>query len=150
MTFRQSPDPARQPVAGQNGPSSGLNPGLASIDPSGTPTAPQGRPLVSLEELLHLVDRSERCALGLVQAGVLRRGVTELARHASVAGARVREVVAQRDAALAVVADGPLGVACGFCGVPAGVRCRPMCGVTSPRTPHTARLAAAARAGERR
>lgn len=99
-----------------------------------------------LEELLHLADRSEKQALGPVQADLLRRGISELAQLASAAGLRVREVAAERDAALADVATGPLGVACGFCGVQAGSRCRSLRGFVPPRTPHTARLTAAARA----
>ena len=120
----------------------------SSEHPSGART---GRPAPpGLEELLHLADRAERHALGLVEAALLRRGIAELAQLASVASAKLREVAAQRDAALADVADSPLRVACGFCRVPAGTRCRSIRGFVPPRTPHTARLHAAARAGEQR
>ena len=152
MTIRQSPNPIGSPAAGQNGPSSGPNRAPASNDPSAPSSGPQGRPAAApgLEELLHLADRAERHALGPVEAGLLRRGVTELAQLASVASAKVREVAAQRDAALSDVAESPLRVACGFCGVPAGSKCRSVKGFVPPRTPHTARLHAAARVGEQR
>jgi len=152
MTIRQSPDPTGSPAAGQKGPASGLNPAPGSPASSEVPSGARGgRPAApGLEELLHLADRAERHALGLVEATLLRRGISELAQLASVTSARVREVAAQRDAALADVAESPLRVACGFCGVPAGSKCRSVKGFVPPRTPHTARLHAAARAGERR
>lgn len=152
MTIRQSPDPIGSPIAGQNGPSGGLSPALGSPASSEAPSGPHaGRAAApGLEELLHLADRAERHALGPVEATLLRRGISELAQLASAAGARVREVAAQRDAALSDVAESPLRVACGFCGVPAGSKCRSVKGFMPPRTPHTARLHAAARAGEQR
>lgn len=138
MTIRQSPDPNSAPVAGQNGPTSGLNPTLASIDPPEAPSSPQGGlvadclPSLLREQLLHLTARAERGALTPDEGRLLRDGVQQLWAEL---------VAAQRQAA----ALSPLVVACPTCEAPAASRCRAVSGVRPPRVPHSGRLSAAGR-----
>lgn len=134
---------------------------------SGAPSASPGpteRALVSLgplpspEQLLNLAHRTASRTLSQPEAELLLHGVQHLLTQVAAAGATVRQATAdlaaarsERDAALRELAlTGPTSVGCSFCGAPAGQRCRPMRGALPPRTPHTARLYTAARAGERR
>jgi hypothetical protein len=160
MTIRQSPDPTRPVETGQNGPASDLNPALADIDLIGPLNGPQGRlpasrlPLPTREQLLILVERAGR-SLQPVEAAVLRRGVDHLGEQLVLAGASLRQLGADLERARAELdvalrelgSVGPLSVPCSFCGAPVAARCRAVRGVEPPRTPHTARLHAAARAG---
>lgn len=115
------------------------------------PTLTHG-PLPSPEQLIVLVERAAR-ALQPVEAAALRRGVAHLSEQLGVAGVSVRsmradleQARAELEAALRELGSvGPLSVACSFCGAPAGSKCRAVRGVEPPRTPHTARLHAAAR-----
>jgi len=110
-------------------------------------------PLPTQEQLLILVDRAGR-SLRPVEAAVLRRGVEHLAEQLVAAGALLRQsnadlqrTRAELDVALRELGSvGPLSVPCSFCGAPAAAKCRAVRGVEPPRTPHTARLHAAARA----
>ena len=105
------------------------------------------------EQLLVLVERAGR-SLRPVEAAVLRRGVEHLAEQLVQAGVVLRQLTAdlertraELDAALRELGSiGPLSVACSFCGAPVASKCRAVRGVEPPRTPHTARLHAAARA----
>jgi hypothetical protein len=116
------------------------------------PTLTHG-PLPTPEQLIVLVERAAR-ALQPVEAASLRRGVAHLSEQLAVAGASVcstraelEQARAQLEAALRELGSvGPLSVACSFCGADAGRKCRAVRGVEPPRTPHTARLYAAARA----
>lgn len=112
-------------------------------------------PLPSPEQLLILVHRTSGRLLTAPEAELLLNGVQHLLGQVAAAGSTVRQATAalevarsERDAALLELAlTGPLAVGCSFCGVPAGQRCRSVRGMLPPRTPHTARLHAAARAG---
>jgi hypothetical protein len=111
--------------------------------------------LPPVAQLIHIVERSARRQLTPVEANLLRQGLTELVQRLEVAGLALRDLREQSAADLrraraevevirreaAVVS--PVVVACPFCGVEAGERCRPMRGAFTPRTPHTARLHAA-------
>jgi hypothetical protein len=118
---------------------------------------PRG-PLPSPEQLLNLVHRTSSRTLTVPEAELLLNGVQHLLAQVAGAGATVRQATAalkvarsERNAALMELAlTGPLAVGCSFCGVPAGQRCRSVRGALPPRTPHTARLHAAARASEKR
>jgi hypothetical protein len=110
-------------------------------------------PLPTQDQLLNLVDRSGQ-GLVPVETARLRRGVKHLMEQLTLAGAANRELSAalkvarsERNAALLELAlAGPLAVRCSFCGADTGRKCRAVRGVEPPRTPHTARLHAAARA----
>lgn len=120
------------------------------------PTLAHG-PLPSPEQLGLLVERATRL-LQPLEGAALRRGVQHLGQQLELAGVSLRrsaeelaEVRAQLEAALRELGSvGPLVVACSFCGAPSGSKCRAVRGVEPPRTPHVARLTAAARLGEQR
>lgn len=109
--------------------------------------------LPSREQLLNLVDRTERHVLTPAEVHLLRVGVVHLAAQLGGAGKAIRRLTGERDVALAerdaarreLALSGPRAVACAFCGAPAGVKCRSVRGVEPPRTPHTARLEAASK-----
>lgn len=108
--------------------------------------------LPTKEQMLLLLDRAERHALTPREAHLLRLGVTHLAAQLASAGGRIGKLTAElvqarreRDEALRqVVASSPLVAACPFCRAAVGVACRSMRGLEPPRTPHTARIRAAA------
>jgi hypothetical protein len=116
------------------------------------------RPLPSPEQLLNLVQRAGSRTLTVPEAELLLNGVQHLLGQLAGAGATVRQLTAdlqvarseRNEALMELALTGPLAVGCSFCGVPAGQRCRSVRGTLPPRTPHTARLHAEARAGERR
>ena len=120
------------------------------------PTLAHG-PLPSPEQLIVLVERAAR-SLRPVEAASLRRGVAHLSEQLAVAGgstrwlkARVARLEAELEAARRELGSvGLLSVPCSFCGAEAGRKCRAVRGVEPPRTPHVARLTAAARVGEQR
>lgn len=83
------------------------------------------------DRLLHLVDRAAR-RLGADEGELLRAGVRAMATQLQ---------QAQQDLALTA----PYRVRCSYCKADVGDRCRAMRGLVPPRTPHTARLTAAAK-----
>lgn len=126
----------------------GISDGLpASPGPAGSARVSRG-PLPSPEQLLNLVHRtSTGRALTSAESGLLLGGVQHLLRQAIGAGATIRQLEAELYAVrLELAAVSPVVVPCSFCGAEAGQRCRSVRGALPPRTPHTARLHAAARA----
>jgi hypothetical protein len=136
------------PKAALQGTSDGL-PALPA--PAVRSNGPRG-PLPSPEQLLNLVHRAGAGrALTPDEAELLHSGVQHLLRQVVGAGATVRQLEAELySVRLELAKFSPLVVSCRFCGAEAGQRCRSVRGQFPPRTPHTARLHAAARAGERR
>jgi len=144
---------------GQNGPSGAVRPVPAAPR---SPEVPSGRErgpvalrtdLPSREQLLILVDRTERHVLTPAETHLLRTGVKHLTAQLAGAGKAIYRLTAERDEARAerdtarreAAESSPTLVACPYCGVGAGVRCVSVKGALPPRTPHTARLDAASR-----
>lgn len=140
-------------------PTGGQSPASATPSPHGALIGPQearGSDRLALptrEQLLNLVDRTERRALTPAETHQLRVGVVHLASQLGGAGGAIRRLTAERDearrerdvAVRELALSGPLAVECAFCGVSVGERCRSVRGVEPPRQPHTARLDAARR-----
>ncbi|GAB2696760.1 zinc finger domain-containing protein [Kitasatospora kifunensis] len=120
---------------------------------SGKPARGAAEPLPTREQLLNLVNRTERHVLTPAETHQLRVGVVHLASQLGGAGAAIRRLTAERDAARRerdeavreLALSGPQVVGCPFCGASAGERCTSVRGAEPPRQPHVARLDAAQR-----
>jgi hypothetical protein len=90
----------------------------------------------------HLIERAERNVLTPAEAHLFRVGVTHLQSQLEQAGVRIRQLEADLAEARG---SSPLAVACPFCRVEPGVRCRALRGTQPPATPHVARIEAGKR-----